>query len=307
MFCAGPLIRAEADLRLGVDVQVTAQTDGAQSQSSASSPDDTRHVKIYYSGDKARVEDQNGLVTLFDLNASRVYRLRPADKQYSMVSLHDFLIQNEEASLRSVPAGRAGRELKTDVKLDLKKDTVVEPRQYAGKQAIVYDLTESQTARPDVSEEPRRGSQNGGYGGRRGRRGGGFPGGGFPLAQAYGVEQRGPGGVRSDAIVSLQRFEGEVWVTESVSLKSRAKRPLVPFLLTTMMPEQALNALADKIAKLKAFPLSLKITSSQRDPRSDTAVGIATTVRCEVKEISEESLDDSLFKIPADYAKDPAH
>jgi len=304
-----PFASAQADLRVVAEVQVTRSGDPARSTSDPPVSDsDTQRIVFYFKGDKAREEDQRGSVTLYDLRANRVYHLTPSDKRYTSRSLHDDLSQNGRTSVLS-PAGRSGIPLKTDVKVNLKKDSVVGAREYAGKQANLYNLSEVLTTHPDTDGmEPRR-SSNGGLGGRRGRRGGGFPGGGFPMTQMLGeASQRGSGGgYRQGGLVSVVRFDGEIWLTDTVIIKSTAKRPLLPFLIPALSSEPALNALSDKIAKAKAFPVAMKITVSQRDPRTDVQTGTANSVRYEVKELSEEPLDDALFKIPADYALDAVH
>jgi len=117
----------------------------------------------------------------------------------------------------------------------------------------------------------------------------------------------GPGGYRSAGVSTALRFEGEIWLADGIQLKSKAKRALLPFLLPFTASEPGLTALADKVMKLKAFPVSMRITMSHRDPRSDAPVGLRTVVSGTVSEISEEDLDDSLFKVPTDYSKENVH
>lgn len=107
------------------------------------------------------------------------------------------------------------------------------------------------------------------------------------------------------------QIEGEVWLTNAIVLKTKAKNPMLPLFLTAIPSEPALTALSDKIARSKGFPVSSKITMTWRSARANTQegtttttpTGASTTLVTDIKEISEEPLDDGLFKVPADYTK----
>jgi hypothetical protein len=291
---------ASADLTVTSEVRVLRPADPSQNQIGETRPDVTYTSTVYYQGDRARVERDDGTVTLYDLKAGRVYVLTTADKTYTSLLLNDFLKRDPYA-----PASELSRAANrpADVRVDMKKDAVIEPKEVAGQQAQVYDLTGNITA----SAEPppggyagdgggRGGSGGGGGGGRGGRRGGGG-GGGFP-----GGGGSGGGSSRSStgpAAVRLAQFDGEVWLSAPNILKSKTIISWVPLLQADLPSGRLVQPLASKIAKSNSFPLGSKVTLSGNNLQHSAQVTVLATV----KTMSEAPVDETLFKIPADYQR----
>ena len=67
-------------------------------------------MTTYYKGDKARVDADDGTVTLYDRAAEKVYTLHPAEKTCSMLPLKKMLERDTDpasqmpANSRRVPA-----------------------------------------------------------------------------------------------------------------------------------------------------------------------------------------------------------
>ncbi|HLK58270.1 MAG TPA: hypothetical protein VKU00_17015 [Chthonomonadaceae bacterium] len=289
---------AKADLRVQSEVKITHPSDTtAQNQTDKQSPvEDVQSFTTYYKGDKVRVEREDGSVTLYDRAADRVYRLSPMDKTYTVLSTADFLKLHEDTVLK--PVNQMPVRTKTETKVDLAKDNVVQARTIIDKQALLYDLKATLTLLPDRGESDTGGGFSGGRRGRRG--GGGFPGGGFPGGGGGG----GEGGRRTAQPINSAQIEGEVWLTDAITLKAKGKNPMLPLLVPVVPSEQLLDPLADKIAKSKGFPVATRVTITWRNASTDPK---STTIQSEVKAISEEALDDGLFQIPADYKKLDTH
>ncbi|HLJ56479.1 MAG TPA: hypothetical protein VKT77_15680 [Chthonomonadaceae bacterium] len=283
---------ARADLRLTARVHVTRTGDSTPALTAPD--DDSTTLTALFRGDRARIEAGDTIV-IYDLGAKRVYRLNAADKTYTVLPLHGFLAQARFGAGRTRPAEFVDSSLKADLTADLRKDAVVEAREFAGKQAKLYDLEETVTLHPDVAEGPRGGGGGGGFGrggGRRGR-GGGFPGGGGGAPRERRPQSLGGA-----------KVNGEVWIAADVATKMRGKRLVLPLFASAMPYEPALDALADKVARAGGFPVSTKLTTTWRSSRSSSDDGPTTTVAMDVSTISEDPLDEGLFKVPADYAKD---
>ena len=278
-----------ADLTVTSETRIMRSSDPAQNQIGETRPEETRGNVVSYRGDLARVEQGDGTITLYDLKAGRVYLLTPADKTYSTLSLGDFL----KRDLLTAPQDAAGRAANsnTEVRLDLKKDAVIESKTLAGFQTQAYDLTGGVT----VSFNRPAGGGRSGFpgGGRRGRRGGGFPG-GYPVPDSGG---------RGAAPVRVAQFEGEVWLSAPNALKTKTKISLLPLLQLSVPSARLMQPLADKIAKIKGFPLSGKVIFAGRNAPSAASASSSVTVSFTVKTIVEGPLDESLFMIPADYQR----
>ncbi len=101
------------------------------------------------------------------------------------------------------------------------------------------------------------------------------------------------------------KIVGEQWVTNAVALPANCQRMMAASLARSAGPMLGgMKPLIEKMATMKGAPLSSKvtvtITAAQPLPGLPTDPIVTTT---EVKAISEEALDDALFKIPADYKK----
>ena len=297
---------AGADLTVTSETRVVRPADASQNQIGETRPDETRGNTLYYRGDRARVEHGDGTVTLYDLKAGRVYLLSPADKTYSTLSLGDFL-KRDPFAVSQDAAGRAAN-VKTDVRVDLKKDAVVEAKQFAGFSAQVYDLTGSVTVSVNRPSSGGRGGfpGSGRRGGRRG--GGGFPGGGFPGGLDFQAQDGGGfpapnSGGRGASAFQPAQFDGEIWLSAPNILKTKTKVSWLPLLQASVPSARLIQPLADKITKFKGFPLASKITVSGRNSQSSSGGTYSATVYSTVKTISEAPLDEALFKIPADYQR----
>lgn len=286
---------AAADLTVTTDVHVQRPDDASQNQNGEAPPDKTYHNTVYYQGDRARVERDDGTVTLYDLKANRVYVLNAVEKTYTSQPLSDFLKRNPFTGAQD--AGLMGNS-KTDVRVDLKKDAVVEPKEMAGQQAQVYTLTGNVTSSPERPAGDQGGFGGGrGRGGRGGRRGGGgFPGGGSPGGGGGRAPQ---GGREGGGAMRVAQFDGEVWLSGPNILKSKTKVSWIPLLQAELPTGQLTQPLATKIAKTNSVPLGSKVTLSGRNTPNSGGVTILATVQ----NISEAPVDAALFKIPADYQR----
>ncbi|MCW3096988.1 MAG: hypothetical protein JWL77_2606 [Chthonomonadaceae bacterium] len=296
---------ASADLTVTSEVRVLRPADPSQNQIGETRPDVTYTSTVYYQGDRARVERDDGTVTLYDLKAGRVYLLTTADKTYTSLLLSDFL-KRDPYDVSSDLSRAANRP--ADVRVDMKKDAVIEPKEVAGQQAQVYDLTGNITASAApppggyAGDGGGRGGSGGGGGGRGGRRGGG--GGGFPGGGGGGGAPGGggDGSSRSSAgptPVRLAQFDGEVWLSAPNVLKSKTKISWVPLLQADLPSGRLVQPLAAKIAKSNGFPLGSKVTLTGKNMQSTAGVTVLATV----KTLSEAPVDEALFKIPTDYQR----
>jgi hypothetical protein len=286
---------AGADATIVSSVRTVRPVDPAQNQVGETRPDETQTYTAYYKNDRVRVEKGDGTVTLYDFKSNQVYLLTPADKTYALLSLNDFLKREPFPGMQESTARAAG--LKTDVKLTLNKDEVVEPKTYVGRQAQVFDLAGSLTVGPNTSSEGRSSGFPGGFGRRGGRRGGGFPGGGGGNSGWDG------GGRRASQPARTAQIEGEVWLASPDILSAKTKISWLPMLRTSVPSGALAKPLMDKISGAKGFPVASKVTFN--GPNSQTGSGGSgpITIYSEIKTISEGSLDDGLFKIPADYQR----
>jgi hypothetical protein len=283
-----------------------------------------RTVTTYYKGSQARVEAADGGVTIYDLAAGKLYTLHPTDRTYGVASLQSILAQGPDISSSSSKNGR----MRLESKVSLKQDKAAGKKTIAGREAVRYTLTGSAA----VQRSSGGGFGRGGFpGGRRFPRGGRFPGGGFPGGGFPGGGfpgggfQRGgfpgggfPGGDNSDAsgrepgggdvseggrgagrrgMPSMQ-LEGEYWIA-APPLGSKVKNALLPTVAQSVPAGPFLSPLEERLARLKGFPVASKVTATTSTPRSQSSTTITTTM--EVKSISDDTLDASLFKVPADY------
>ena len=286
---------AAADLTVTSEVHVLRPADPSQNQIGETQPDVTYTNTIYYQGERARVERDDGTVTLYDLKAGRVYVLTTADKTYTSTLLADFLKHDPYAPPSDLTRASSKP---ADVHVDMKKDDVVEAKDVAGQKAQVYDITGNIIASaepPPGGYAGSGGGGGGGYGRGGGRRGGGG-GGGFPGGGGGGGGSRSsstPAGVR------LAQFDGEVWLSAPNILKSKTKFSWVPLLQADMPSGRLVQPLASKIAKSNSFPLGSKVTLSGNNLQNSAKVTVIATV----KTMSEDPVDETLFKIPADYQR----
>jgi hypothetical protein len=227
---------AQADVTITSEVHIQNPPDPAQTQ-----PAETQTYTAYFKNDRARVVKGDGTVTLYDFKSNQVYLLTPTDKTYTMLSLNDFLLRDPFPGMQEL-AGRAMR-MKPDVKLDLQKDAVVEPKTFLGQQAQVYDLTGSLTLGPKA---PARSSSFGF--GRRGRRGGGSSGGGDN------------GGGFGYSMTRTAQIEGQVWLTAPDALNIKTRISWLPLLRTGVPCGPLTRPMADKVTGAKGFPVASKVT-----------------------------------------------
>lgn len=297
---------AAADLTVTSEVHVQRSADSAQSPSGDTSSEETYTNTVYYQGDRARVERADGSVTLYDLKAGRVYLLTAADKTYTSLLLTDYLKRDpytgRDTSPTSTRPGPA-MNLKTNVHVNLKKDGVVDPKEIAGQQAHVYDLTgDISPEAPSSDGQSGFGGGRGGGGGGRGRRGGGgggFPGGGggYPGGDRGGAP--GGGGRPPMASGPLAQIDGEVWLSAPNILKTKSKISWVPLLQAQLPSGQLAQPLAGKVGRSNGVPLSTKVTlTGKTGPNPSSVTAVAT-----VKTLSEAPVDEALFKIPTDYQR----
>ncbi len=95
------------------------------------------------------------------------------------------------------------------------------------------------------------------------------------------------------------QIEGEYWIAAAPTLAVKTKKPLLPLIAQTVPAGPFLSPLNDRLAKIKGFPVASKVTLTLTSRDSQTPTTITTTT--EVKSIADDTLDASLFKVPADY------
>jgi hypothetical protein len=316
---------ARADLKIVTEVTVTRSPpdSSAESKPGASAPASStdkasplipprpespaapaKLVTTYYQGQSARVEAADGSVTIYDRAKENVYTLHPADKTYSLIALKKMLEQEPSLISRQASNGR----MKLETKVDLTADKEASKKTFAGREAIRYTLTGSAS----VKRETRSGFGRGGFpgGGRfpgRGRfPGGGFPGGYFQGGYSEDGDSGGYGrrGRRSGSMgqgMPSMQIEGEYWIADAPSLGTKMKDALLPSFIETVPAGPFVSPLKDKLAKIKGFPVSSRVSVTSTNRRSDTTTSITTTT--EVKSITDGPLDAVLFQVPNDYKK----
>lgn len=255
----------------------------------------------YYKGKMARVEAANGTVTIYDGVANKVYTLRPDRKTYKVLSIKQALSPNNAAML-GLPRGMG-----LTTKLDFSKINSTET--LLGKEMQRYSV--EATVQPSADDTSPR---------RQGRgQGGGFPGGGyrrhrFPLGgmtdeapapqTSDGAQFPGGGGYqRSQGARQLPsiRIEGDYWLTDGAFLPKENRYDCLPLLAQSLGPaEPVLKPLFDRMVKLKQVPLSARVLMALNRPgSSETASPVVVTLN--VISITPGSVDEALFKVPADY------
>ena len=98
------------------------------------------------------------------------------------------------------------------------------------------------------------------------------------------------------------QIEGEYWIAGAPSLGAKTKDALLPsFIETAPAGNHFVSPLKDKLAKIKGFPVSSRVSVTTTNRRSDNTTTVTTTH--EVKSITEGPLDAALFQVPGDYKK----
>jgi len=281
---------ANADLTIQVERTITQAPPSA---SNADAPAPTvQKITTFYKGDKARVEGLNGVVTLYDRSAQKVYTLNSEQHTYTVAALKD-----ELAGATSAPA-RAHFDVQVGVNKAGDKE-IDATRTYVNLQASRYDVT----ANAHRSTESGGGFSRGGGGGFPG---GGFPGGGgrrggggrFPGGGGGGGGSRRPPDDANGVGPIGGPVDGEVYLAALPTSASNLKDPFLPIydLATPTGPTR--KALVEKLTKTKGLPLYTHLASRANPLRPDaTPAGISM----EVKSITSEALDDHLFAIPDGY------
>jgi hypothetical protein len=97
------------------------------------------------------------------------------------------------------------------------------------------------------------------------------------------------------------QIQGEYWLVDAALLPASDKSPLLPLLQQTISVGPVLRELNGKMVKMKLAPLASKTTVTMTVPNADSQEPLVTTM--EVKTITEEALDDALFRVPNNYTE----
>jgi hypothetical protein len=248
----------------------------------------TTTLTTYYKDKMVRVET-GAIVELYDVTAKKVYRLNPAQKTYCQLSL-DAVLRQPVPALAHIPEG-----LRMDLQAEV--DATGLTQTVAGRAARKYTLDGYfRLMREAVSGQgtgfPGSGRRGGG---RRG--GGGAPGG--PDGNGGGAPPGGGGSV-GGAVMPTTLVDGEYWLVDASLLPTGSKSLILPLVEPTITAGPILKPLDDRFMKLKMIPLASRVTMRTPAPNASDAPFVITT---EVKSIDETTLDDALFKTPADYQK----
>jgi hypothetical protein len=255
-------------------------------------------ITTFYKGDKARVEGSNGVVTLYDRTAQKVYTLNSELHTYTVAALKDELAGTGS----SVPA-RGHYDIQVGVNKAGDKE-IDATRTYVNLQASRYDVTAN----------AHRSTENGGGGFSRG--GGGFPGGGFPggggrrggggrfPSGGGGGSRRPPDDPNGGSLpVGAGPVDGEVYLAALPTPATGLKDPFLPIydLATPAGPTR--KALVERLTKTKGLPLYTHLAGRANAFRPEAT---PVSISLEVKSISNESLEDHLFAIPDGYKQTDA-
>jgi len=286
---------SRADLRLTVERRVASgQPESGPNDSTALAPVVSSRT-FYFKGNRVREEGPDGAVTLYDRSSNKVYTLNAGDRTYRVASLKDVLDQPEDSPVEQSARRPAFGSVSADVGIRAaEKDAIDAVRQIAGREAKRFDVTVTL----------RRESQGGGF--QRGGGGGGYPGGGFPGGRRGGRfpgggGRRSPGGGGSESDrrgTGMGQIEGEMFVADNADTSIKVKEPFLPVCaLAADIP--ARSALAHKLAGVKGIPLYIQLErKATAGPASDSAM---RTITVEVKSVSTDTLQDSLFALPESY------
>src|SRR5258708_14801295 len=114
----GAALMANAGLAARADITVHCEKSvsrtPADSQAEAPPPAKQTYT-AYFKGDKARIESDDGAVTLYDISAAKVFLLDQKQQTYSMETLKQLASETG-----GTPSG-ASVNLSVDAKVDLKK------------------------------------------------------------------------------------------------------------------------------------------------------------------------------------------
>jgi len=266
-------VKADLTITSQTDVSVLpAPTAGAPGRpGGAPAAQYPQTVTTYIKGDKARTEVKGGEIRIYNGERQRTYFLNPTDKTY--------WIEDSGDSNRTSRFGT----LKVDSTLTLNSADLAKPensKTVAGSAAQKYVLAGTITVSFQRSTTDNNGAAAPGAGGN----------------DANGAGRRsGRGGMGP---VSMN---GDIWVSSTVPLPTDNKFVLAA--LTGQLSSGGRNRsmaspLTDLVASLKGIPLKSKISATMT--MRDTTRTVTTTY--DVKSVSTDSIDDSLFRAPDDYA-----
>lgn len=299
-----------ADTRIVSEVTVTGP---ARPGLGTEGPAGPLQVTTCYRDGRARVEDSAGRVTIYDPKADKVYRLDAARKTYFAASLKETLrgsMGPTDGQAQGMPGGRPRMKMQAEVKSKAHPET----RSIAGQEARRIAVTAKVKLAPEGGMPP-----GGGPGGGPGRMPGGMPGGGRPGGGRRGGGGRPGGGMPGGGPGEMpaMQVEGEYWLSEAVAVSGvspKEKGALLPSFAQTL-PDHPMAAvlwkpLAERMAREKGFPLASRVTLASRQLRrpgaqeEPQAQPEPTVVTMEVRSVTEETLDDALFRVPEDYARE---
>ena len=276
-----PAVRARADLKVMVEVSVSGMPEPARRTGKA--PTYPRQVTTYYRGDRARIEVTSGPITLYDYAADRVYILDPEKKTYTTESLRRVSGQ-PPAKSSMVPVPRTSSQSKMVVTLSAA--ATGEQKTIAGSQALRFTVTGS------IDLERSMGS------------GAGFP--------AGSQRRGGSGGALSPPI----QVDGELWLAdESVptGIDPKYSAPLLPAFAAVLSDapdaKPLIVALMAQTPAQSGIPLASRFTLTARARRpakgdqSSSPDAVTVVLTSDVKSISTDTLDDTLFALPASYTQ----
>lgn len=245
-------------------------------------------VTIYYQGDKARVETDEGAVVIYDFRTMKAYRLNATRKTYDIVAID----AGPDADLRD-----RLQQAKTSVKM-----TVTPSEQHktlAGVEAQKVTLTGKAQTEVEQGNELNKTYTVGGGGGSMA---GGFPmiGGAIQAANREQREQAEEAATDPNAPIDI---DGEFWLSDQVHVVDRPANELflLPLYAQTVPADRITTyVLRSMMLKLmgngNAVPVSSRVTVSR-----ETASANQDVVLSRIREINNGPLDRSLFIVPAEY------
>ena len=258
---------ARADVKIVSETTITGMPDALRSSASGSGVDTTKPVSstLYLKGEKRRTETP-GQVTIYDCAADAVYTLNASDKTYTVTTF----AKNMEST------ASADNPMLSFIKIEagevaLTPQTVV--KTIAGKQSTSY-------------------------------------------AYAMTLKMHASDPSLSEMIPNLvTTVKGVQWVSENIAsppvCAKMAKASLMNSLpIPPALAGNSLKSLSEKLATIKGTLLSsrIEVTIKPGDGKAADAnvfplPKAPIVVVTEVKMISEDPLDDTLFAVPADYKK----
>lgn len=245
-------------------------------------------VTAYYQGDNSRTEVAGGFAVLYNGKDGTTTVLDLAGKTYFVTS--------GQPTGQGGCGGRGGRRMTMEGKANLKP--AFGTQTLLGSQAQKYALTgflkmnfsgpPMGPADPPPPDGSGRGTQPGGFGGRR-------------------------SGPRRPQEVTLT---GDMWLSDAVKLPSSDKQALMP-LLRELMPGGGplLLPFAGSVVKTRELPLLAKVTLTPTPPPARPAgqgddagsapppVPMPTVATFTVTSVSQSTLDPSLFAVPPGYTQ----